>query len=759
MKDINRRKVLIVEDQNLSAYPAMRHALENLAAILRENSVDVIFASDCAEALPLVNNDMDIDALLLAADISSDGKDKEMLQLLTTARGKLPEIPIFLLADRGKCAELVSEKWLEKSTEFVWIFEDSPVFISGRILAAIERFRANLLPPLFKAIADYNEHFHEYSWAAPGHQGGRGFTKSCSGKKFYDFYDENLFRTDTGIERSSIGSLLDHTGAFADCETLAAKTFGADMSFSGVVGTSGSNRTVMQAAIPPGETVICDRNCHKSIEQGLILTRAYPIYMLPSRNAYGIIGPIPAKEMTPEAIAAKCAAAKRNFPAGKSSYAVVTNCTYDGLCYHAENVQNLLEKSSDRIHFDEAWYAYARFNKLYSKHFAMRGEPGANREEHATIFATHSTHKLLTALSQASFIHIRQGRRPIDFDRFNQAYMMHTTTSPLYAICASNDIASKVMADSGEALTGEVISEAIDFRQAVAKVKRDFARKHDWFFDIWNRHSVTLHGKRYDFADAPKKLLGATQEVWHLDPGDDWHGFADIDRDWAMLDPIKVSIIAPGIDIQGNFAAHGVPGELVSAYLYHEGIIPTRTTDFQLMFLFSVGITKGKWVTLLNALINFKSAYDANAPLEKVLPELAAVNGGIYRGVGLRTLGEKMFTFLREHQLTGKLNDAYRSLPQMAILPHEAFAKIASGETEMVPLEELPGRIAATAVIPYPPGIPLLISGEVFGSADSPHLGYLKALSDWDHAFPGFGHETEGCQITDGVYHVMCVKK
>ena len=120
-------------------------------------------------------------------------------------------------------------------------------------------------------------------------------------------------------------------------------------------------------------------------------------------------------------------------------YAVVTNSTYDGLCYNAVRAQALLEKSSDRIHFDEAWYGYARFNPMYKDHFAMRGDPA----EHTgpTVFATHSTHKLLAALSQSSYIHVRDGKGAIDHHRFNQAYMMHTTTSPLYAIVASNDIA------------------------------------------------------------------------------------------------------------------------------------------------------------------------------------------------------------------------------------------------------------------------------------------------------------------------------
>ncbi|MBO5689845.1 MAG: arginine decarboxylase, partial [Lentisphaeria bacterium] len=510
--------------------------------------------------------------------------------------------PVFLLADRAMTIQALSADLMQLAAEFIWILEDSPEFIAGRIAGAVSRFRKHLLPPLMAAICEYNETHHEYSWAAPGHQGGVGFTKNPVGKKFYDFYGENLFRTDTGIERTSIGSLLDHSGAFAASEAFAAQTFGADRSFSVVAGTSGSNRTIMQICLAEGETAVCDRNCHKSIEQGLILTGAKPVYMLPTRNCYGIIGPVPPAEMTPQAIRAKIQSSPLYpDPDKKAAYGVLTNCTYDGICYNAVKAEILLEQSVRRIHFDEAWYGYARFHPVYRNHYAMRGNPAEHRG--ATIFATHSTHKLLNALSQASYIHIRQGDDPISFARFNQAYMMHATTSPLYAICASNDIASAMMNDSGESLTEEVIAEAVDFRQALARLHRDFSRRGTWFFRPWNNDRITdpRSGKTWHFADAPRELLIRNQHCWKLTPGDRWHAFSDLPEEWVMLDPIKVSILGPGMDETGKMQNHGVPAALVSNYIYYEGIVPTRTTDFQLMFLFSMGITKGKWGTPLNA--------------------------------------------------------------------------------------------------------------------------------------------------------------
>ncbi|MCP5067434.1 MAG: arginine decarboxylase, partial [bacterium] len=226
------------------------------------------------------------------------------------------------------------------------------------------------------ALIEYSK-VREYSWAAPGHQGGVAFTKLAPGRLFFDFYGENLFRTDMGIERAQLGSLLDHTGPIGAGEKYAARVFGAHRSYSVVVGTSGSNRSVMQACVNEREIIVADRNCHKSIEQGLILTGALPVYLVPTRNRYGIIGPIHPEEMEAKAIRAKIADSPlaREAASEQPVYTVVTNCTYDGLCYNAVKAQDLLEKSSDRIHFDEAWYGYARFNPMYRDHFAMRGDP------------------------------------------------------------------------------------------------------------------------------------------------------------------------------------------------------------------------------------------------------------------------------------------------------------------------------------------------------------------------------------------------
>ena len=758
-----RPRALVIDDELAKLDTALGRAAESLAAALEARNVDVVRALSLEDGLAIVGSDASLRAVLLDWNLglNTEGTHAQATALLHKLRERHAAAPVFLLADRERSRGTLTIEVAEMVDEFVWLLDDTADFMAGRVMAAIRRYQAQLLPPYARVLAEYAM-LREHSWSAPGHQGGIAFTKLPAGRAFYDFLGENVFRTDMGIERGALGSLLDHTGPVAESEKYAARVFGAHRSYSGVVGTSGSNRSIMQACMKEGELVVVDRNCHKSIEQGLMLTGARPVYMVPTRNRYGIIGPISPSEMDPKTIRAKAQAGPltKTIADRKPVYAVLTNSTYDGLCYNAVRAQALLEQSCDRIHFDEAWYGYARFNPMYQDHFAMRGDPAAHSGP--TVFATHSTHKMLAALSQASYIHVRDGKGAIDHQRFNQAYMMHTTTSPLYAIAASNDIASAMMDGSaGLSLTQEVIEEAVDFRQVVGRLCRTFAEKNDWFFKPWNVETVKdpANGNRVAFEDAPPDLLCRSQEPWVLHRGDKWHGFDDIADDWCMLDPIKVSILSPGMGENGRLENSGVPAALVNAWFNRFGIVPTRVTDFQVMFLFSIGITKGKWGTLLTNLLAFKRAYDSNLPLAEVLPEIVAQYPSRYRNVRLHDLGDELFEYLRKNRPGDLLNAAYEGQPAADMTPRAAYERLVTGDVEIVPVHELANRTAANAVMPYPPGIPMLMSGEKFGGADSPHIGYLRSMQNREQQFPGFAGVIEGAELIEGTYHVLCVKQ
>ena len=206
----------------------------------------------------------------------------------------------------------------------------------------------------------------------------------------------------------------------------------------------------------------------------------------------------------------------------------------------------------------------------------------------------------------------------------------------------------------------------------------------------------------------------------------------------------------------GGLDSFGIPATLVTAYLHRRGVEVEKTTDFSILFLFSIGITKGKWGTLLNALLDFKRDYDANAPLAQVLPHLTAP---VYEGLGLREVADRMFAQLKESRQTHWLAEAFSTLPELVMTPNAAFQYLVRDEIEHVPLEELADRVLATSVVPYPPGIPMLMPGENTGPDDGPYLGYLRALQNWDKRFPGFGHDTHGVENRDGTHFIQCLKR
>ena len=749
-------RALIVDDE-LGTQTAEGRAARTMVEELQARAVEVVEANSAEDGTAVITSDSAIHVILIDWSLGADHGHERAHEFLKVVRARNDKVPIFLMAERGEASDIPVEV-MEMVDEFIWTLEDTAAFIGGRVVAAIRRYIEILLPPLASALMKFTQEY-EYSWHTPGHAGGTAFLKSPVGRIFFDFFGENLLRSDLSISVGSLGSLLDHTGPIGEHEKYAARVFGAHRTYCVTNGTSMSNRVIFMAAVARDQIALCDRNCHKSIEHSLVMTGAIPTYFVPLRNRYGIIGPIPPAKLRAAAIKA---AIKANplVPKGgdkRAVYSVVTNSTYDGLCYNARQVEDLLDPSVDRIHFDEAWYAYARFNPIYRDRHAMHGDPRDHKGP--TVFATHSTHKLLAALSQASLLHIRDGRSPIPHSRFNESFMLHASTSPLYAIIVSNDITAAMMdGPGGRALTNESIEEAVAFRQTIGRVHRKFAAKKDWFFRTWNPETVKKGGKKIRFEDAPAEWLATEPDGWLLHPGETWHGFTDLEDDYCMLDPIKVSIVTPGVADKGGLDKTGIPATLVTQYLHYRGVEVEKTTDFTILVLFSIGITRGKWGTLLNALLEFKRDYDNNTPVAQVLPRLATNHPSVYGTLGLRDLADQMFAQLRESRQTHWLAEAFSTLPTPAMTPNAAYQHLVRDEIEHVRLDDLAERVLATSVVPYPPGIPMLMPGESTGPDDGPYLGYLRALAAWDKRFPGFGHDTHGVENRDGDYYVQCLK-
>ncbi len=741
------------------------HAIKRIIKGIEEFGIHVADVASPADARAAYSNLPSVNCILINWNLGGDTakKHKETMQLIKEIRSRNEDIPIFLMAEpTSETPVSLTVDMIREINEYIYVMEDTPEFIAGRIRAAAKRYQDRLLPPFFGELVKFSEDF-EYSWHTPGHAGGTAFRKSPAGRLFHSFFGEQLFRSDLSISVGELGSLLDHSGPVGEAERYAAKVFGADMTYFVTNGTSTANKIVYFGRVTKDDIVMVDRNCHKSAEHALTMTHSVAVYLIPTRNRYGIIGPIPPEEMTRKAIKAKIAACPltKNLPDKKPVHAVITNSTYDGLCYHAKEVEALLGKSVDSIHFDEAWYAYARFNPIYKDRFAMRD--GAKDKNGPTVFATQSTHKLLAALSQASMIHIRNGRVPVDHCRFNEGFMMHSSTSPLYTIIASLDVSSRMMdGASGRQLTSESIEEAVRFRRIMARVEREIGTgktKTDWWFPMWQPATITdpKTRKKIAFADASLDTLRDNPSCWTLHPEEKWHGFEGLPDNYCMLDPIKVTVLMPGVNDDGTLAKWGIPAAVVVKFLDTRGIINEKSGDYSILFLFSIGITKGKWGTLITELFEFKRLYDENVPLEEVFPDLTTKWPERYGCMTLADLVAEMHAFKKDHRMCELLQQAFSLLPEPATTYADAYRKLVKNEVEQIPVAQAGNRIVATGIVPYPPGIPLLAPGERTGGQKEPLLQYLIAMQDFDKRFPGFEHDTHGIENINGEYMMNCI--
>jgi lysine decarboxylase/arginine decarboxylase len=302
-------------------------------------------------------------------------------------------------------------------------------------------------------------------------------------------------------------------------------------------------------------------------------------------------------------------------------------------------------------------------------------------------------------------------------------------------------------------LTREAIDEAVAFRKTLARAAADAAP--DWFFSCWQPDRV----EGIPFEEAPSELLAGSPKAWELRRGERWHGFDGLPDGYAMLDPVKVTVLTPGIAADGTLEELGIPACLVSAYLAeHASIVVEKTQDYSILFLFSMGVTRGKWGSLVTSLHDFKRDFDRNLPLRDALPALVRAQPERYGDLGLADLARELHESMRETGQMRELHDAFSTLPEQAVLPADAYTRVVRGTVESVPLEELHDRTVAVGVVPYPPGIPLLMPGERTGGSNDPWLGYLAALQAFDRRFPGFEHDTHGVEVVDGTYTVLCLR-
>jgi arginine decarboxylase len=740
---------IVIIDEDYRSENSSGLGVRALAAAIEKEGVEVLGTTSYGDLASFAQQQSRASAFILSIDDEEIAHGPEvgpavlkLREFIREIRFRNADIPIYLYGET-RTSQHIPNDILRELHGFIHMFEDTPEFVARHIIREAKSYLDGLAPPFFKALMEYARD-GSYSWHCPGHSGGVAFLKSPVGHMFHQFFGENMLRADVCNSVEELGQLLDHTGPVAQSERNSARIFNADHCFFVTNGTSTSNKMVWHHTVAPGDVVVVDRNCHKSILHSIIMTGAVPVFMTPTRNHLGIIGPIPESEFEPETIRRKIAA--NPLLAGVDASKVrpriltMTQSTYDGVLYNTETVKAKLDGWIDNIHFDEAWLPHAAFHPFYQQFHAMGKH--TTRPKDAMVYATQSTHKLLAGISQASQVLVQDSQR-IKLDRhlFNEAYLMHTSTSPQYAIIASCDVAAAMMEPpGGTALVEESIKEALDFRRAMRKVDKDFGR--DWWFKVWG----------------PDKLVGegiGTRDQWMLGANEKWHGFGNLAAGFNLLDPIKSTIVTPGLDVAGKFAKTGIPASIVTKFLAEHGVVVEKTGLYSLFVMFTIGITKGRWNTLVTALQQFKDDYDRNQPMWRILPEFCAAHP-TYERMGLRDLCQSIHETYVKHDVARLVTEMYLSDLHPAMKPSDAFARIAHRETERVEIEKLEGRITTSLLTPYPPGIPLLIPGERFNKKIVDYLRFTRAFNG---KYPGFDTDVHGLvENEDGSYYVDCVK-
>jgi arginine decarboxylase len=739
---------VVIVDEDFRSENASGTGVRVLAKAIEEEGIEALGVTSFGDVASFAQQQSRASAFILSIDdeqfSSPEEAEKAVAQLrafVEEIRFRNTDIPIFLYGETRTSRHIPNDV-LRELHGFIHMFEDTPEFVARYIAREARNYLDSLAPPFFRALIHYAAD-SSYSWHCPGHSGGVAFLKSPVGQMFHQFFGENLLRADVCNAVEELGQLLDHTGPVVAAERNAARIFHADHLFFVTNGTSTSNKIVWQSSVAPGDVVVVDRNCHKSILHAITITGAIPVFLMPTRNHYGIIGPIPLSEFSWENIERKIAANPFAATGARPRILTITQSTYDGVLYNVETIKEMLDGHIGRLHFDEAWLPHAPFHDFYRNYHAI-GEGRAPCAD-SMIFSTQSTHKMLAGLSQASQILVQESdSRKLDRDVFNEAFLMHMSTSPQYAIIASCDVAAAMMEPpGGPALVEESILEALDFRRAMRKV--DAELEESWWFKVWGPDELAEEG------------IGE-REDWVLRADERWHGFGELAPGFNMLDPIKATVITPGVDVDGDVADWGIPAAIVTRYLVEHGIIVEKTGLYSFFIMFTIGITKGRWNTMVTELQQFKDDYDHNRPLWRIMPDFVARQPR-YERIGLKDLCDQIHAVYQEHDIPRLTTEMYLSEMAPAMRPADAFARMAHREIDRVEIDHLEGRITAILLTPYPPGIPLLIPGERFNATIVRYLKFARAFND---KFPGFETDIHGL-VKEGLnghvrYYVDCVR-
>ena len=672
----------------------------------------------------------------VAAIVITDADHEEVLSnpLIEALR-----IPVFLV--KKDANSTIKPEFVGKITRVIDANEVNYELYVKQIEAAANKYEEDMLPPFFRALADYVEDGNS-QFDCPGHQGGQFFARHPAGRAFYNFYGENLFRSDLCNADVKLGDLLIHEGPACDAQQHAAQVYNADKTYFVLNGTSSANKMVLNALLAPGDVVLYDRNNHKSISHGaLVQAGATPVYLETARNPFGSIGGILEHCFNEEYI--RKLVAEQDPEKAKSErpirLAVIQLGTYDGTIYNARQVVDKIGHLCDYILFDSAWVGYEQFIPMMKDCSPLLLELGPNDPG---ILVTQSVHKQQAGFSQTSQVHkkdshIKGQNRYVNHKRLNNAFMMHASTSPFYPLFAALDINAKMHeGEAGKLLWKDCVETVIDARKAVLKNCK------------YLRPLVppVVNGKKWE--DGNTSEMAQDVKYFAFEPGAKWHSFEGYGEGQYFIDPCKFQLITPGINVEtGEYEDFGIHANILANYLREHGIIPEKCDLNTILFLMTPAESKTKMDDLVAQLVRFEQLIEQDAPMQDVLPSIYYNNIDKYKGYTIRRLCQEMHDFYKDRNVSElqKKLFLHEYLPEYVKTPQEANFDFVRGHGELVPLTEAVGRMALEGALPYPPGVLCVQPGERWSETAR---DYFLALEEGINKLPGFAPEIQGVYIT-----------
>ncbi|NRN85234.1 putative ornithine decarboxylase [Lactobacillus helveticus] len=598
-----------------------------------------------------------------------------------------------------------------------------------------ENYEQKMVPGFLTDLINFAQ-AKPISFTTPGHHNGQYYDKHPAGVVFNKFFGKNLMFADTSDTVPQLGDTMTHAGTPLDAEKLAAKTYHADKVYFCTNGTTSANSICASALLSEGDLVLFDRNNHKSLyNSALVMSGAKPVYIPTDRNALGLIGEMDPDFLTEDKIRAEVAKVdpKKAKAIRPFRLAIVQAETYDGVFYDAKWIVDRIGKLCDYILFDCAWGGFEEFVSIM-RHLSplllslRPDDPG--------ILVTQSLHKQQAGMAQASQIlkkdsHIKGQKRYVDHKHFNHAYLKFVTSSYAYPLYASLTVNSYVTAGEGnKKWWAETLRMGIEWRKKLLKQSKLF------------KPLVPDN-----FAEIPTANLMDDAKYWSMSKNDDWHGFRKMGNGEAMIDPLKITVRTPGIDVKNaKYEKTGIPGAVVAEFLMENHIIRAKNDLNSLLFLLTPGDSQEELDTLLNAFLKFEQYYYEDALVKDVLPVLYQEYPERYHGYTLKQLCQEMHEYYKENK-TFVLQQKLFVKPNMQnyqMTPAEADQLFKKDQTELVDLEDVVGRTAAEGALPYPPGVFIVAPGEKWGEIDQK---YFEVLAHAIEKFPGFVPEIQGVYL------------